>query len=1498
MDLDPYGADLTGESQLNLNPAGGLDPSRQVKSIPTAATAVYPNVVNPLYASVETSADEPKTAKALQVVPVVKPPVELSAPDPTALTPPVRPQPQVQIAQAAPQYPPGAAQGIGGSDRTMVPPYQPGADSQEIQKQMLQGQAEKWEAYARNPINQLISAKEVEQALNYAAEKRGKINDIEKEQQQQQDVQAKARNAGVAVGPKATDATVLEQLKRKYQSGDPIAVSNAADVLTASGQGAWVEAMRSQAMTKMEDTMKSRHGILEELSAATTDEAYNRKRKEIIASGRDPGYQIPKSLGEWENPKNPQGRSSRDEAFRKSMVMFQRYRTTQAQQTDYNPITDEKAAKVAADKASYSTGEPMHQVQGVQHGGHLATGGQAQTGSHNIMGYGSDWNNYDKAAQEEVEKMITAANPTAERTKMAQFNQIYEMATTDPKTGKRMIEGANEKQINTNPFVQNGIAEGFAGRMRLGDGGANGQLMKLQLAKLGPVQKGLDELITAYAGGKNVVTGEMSPYLSKMTQAQMRYVLDFLKTTGDKDVAGRLGAAAERAGMYGATADKLPLEPDLQKLIQGRIDIGREKEIQNMGLQNRIIGEDYSIFLGKGNAARLVPGAIRTPVPATSLPALYPELTAPPPAATSSAPGGGGSRPLPGAPQPQPQPGGGGNPFTGGSATPVPFAPAAPVAPAAGGALRPLAATPAASLVQALAPRPVQTAQATLPPSWGVGAGGPAPVPPTVPTPQAPGGPGTSTPPPPVAGRGGGTFSQGVPSGGFPALVNDNATARTVYGTAGQTAQNVTNNPVIANNSAIVATSSAQSESDFNPNTKHDGGIGYGLFGHNADRLTAMHAFAGTKPGQPIPPNVQAAFYTREMSRAGDTDPFIAQTMRNPNASAEDLTRVQMRMERPQGYRGPGTEEQAHNWTGRLANTKALMAGAAQPAAVAQPANLPYPNPRSREEALANYNAGQRQTPEEAAAYIARKNELARQATVSAAHLAPAIGGAAGGVIGSAGGPVGTVAGGALGGATGGAVENYFTGTPEQQTPRGYTEAAGWGGLRGAATNIGGIGVLGTGARIAGSTAIPVAKKWYEGGSAGEMYDAGLKGAAEGAFGEAFGRGLGMGHQIWNSLSTPGKSELLAAAHVLATQAPKIAGPGGKMVDNPLWKQAEATANRLHQDPDTMAYNYNETKAAEAAGKIPRTMGEVLTQRPGAVAEAKIGRQQYDPVREQINAAGPVPGVPFRAQFANDPVAAVGKHPDIPNTPEYLKAAGIARDQMNQKAGSWKEIWDNQIKARSNLLEKSRKAEDAHPYVDQTQDIKAYRAMADVARNQQQHIAEKLLPPDQAQRVMKGLQEADDAYRQAKLAGGKDIVKKIAEGGDEGRAAQAAFTKLMGKNPDPAAQGMLDALVKLHNKTVQQVTTGGVLGGAAALAHFIPGIGTLAGVGITATRGLHLLQQHMLQRAAGKTATFDQLIKRQLSNRTRANYVRASSSLAGPAVTQGVNAYQGAEAPQ
>lgn len=115
---------------------------------------------------------------------------------------------------------------------------------------------------------------------------------------------------------------------------------------------------------------------------------------------------------------------------------------------------------------------------------------------------------------------------------------------------------------------------------------------------------------------------------------------------------------------------------------------------------------------------------------------------------------------------------------------------------------------------------------------------------------------------------------------------------------------------------ALLLTGAAASESGFNEDATHDGGIGFGLFGHNAERLTALRKFAGTdRPTW----QQQAAFALQELRQRPEGARVAGAK------TAEDLAEIQMAFEAPRGYTA-ATPTAGHNYTGRLNTIRRFMA--------------------------------------------------------------------------------------------------------------------------------------------------------------------------------------------------------------------------------------------------------------------------------------------------------------------------------------------------------------------------------------------------------------------------------------------------------------------------------------------------------------------------------------------------------------------------------------------
>jgi hypothetical protein len=111
-------------------------------------------------------------------------------------------------------------------------------------------------------------------------------------------------------------------------------------------------------------------------------------------------------------------------------------------------------------------------------------------------------------------------------------------------------------------------------------------------------------------------------------------------------------------------------------------------------------------------------------------------------------------------------------------------------------------------------------------------------------------------------------------------------------------------------NEALLLTSAAGSESGFNPNAVHDGGAGYGLFGHN---ITSRIDMQGKNWQQ------QSVLALQELRSRPESQ------LVNQAKTPEDLTEAQMHFEQPRGYTSSNPQA-GLNYTGRL-NTTRRFAG-------------------------------------------------------------------------------------------------------------------------------------------------------------------------------------------------------------------------------------------------------------------------------------------------------------------------------------------------------------------------------------------------------------------------------------------------------------------------------------------------------------------------------------------------------------------------------------------
>jgi hypothetical protein len=148
-------------------------------------------------------------------------------------------------------------------------------------------------------------------------------------------------------------------------------------------------------------------------------------------------------------------------------------------------------------------------------------------------------------------------------------------------------------------------------------------------------------------------------------------------------------------------------------------------------------------------------------------------------------------------------------------------------------------------------------------------------------------------------------------------------------------------------NRATMLASAVQAESGGNPDQGHDGGIGYGLFGHNTDRLTGdhgMYAFAGLGANAPVgtivPWQKQVDWALNELNNKESKAGSMADAATNP----AQLTDAQLQFERPSGWdTGGGHRDQRLGYTTALMNNPPAPPAPTQTAAAAPAPEQPAP---------------------------------------------------------------------------------------------------------------------------------------------------------------------------------------------------------------------------------------------------------------------------------------------------------------------------------------------------------------------------------------------------------------------------------------------------------------------------------------------------------------------------------------------------------------------------
>lgn len=145
-------------------------------------------------------------------------------------------------------------------------------------------------------------------------------------------------------------------------------------------------------------------------------------------------------------------------------------------------------------------------------------------------------------------------------------------------------------------------------------------------------------------------------------------------------------------------------------------------------------------------------------------------------------------------------------------------------------------------------------------------------------------------------------------------------------------------------NEALTLTGAAGSEGVYNPQAIHDGGIGYGLFGHNGARLDAMRQSAGSF----TPSWQQQALFSLKELRGRPEGAAV-----NVATSADQLADAQMAYEQPRAYTAANPRA-GENYTGRLNTIRYLSQNLKDAPSISAGGAMAGPNAPTQAQMAAN----------------------------------------------------------------------------------------------------------------------------------------------------------------------------------------------------------------------------------------------------------------------------------------------------------------------------------------------------------------------------------------------------------------------------------------------------------------------------------------------------------------------------------------------------------------
>jgi len=541
-----------------------------------------------------------------------------------------------------------------------------------------------------------------------------------------------------------------------------------------------------------------------------------------------------------------------------------------------------------------------------------------------------------------------------------------------------------------------------------------------------------------------------------------------------------------------------------------------------------------------------------------------------------------------------------------------------------------------------------------------------------------------------------------------------------------------------------------------------------------------------------------------------------------------------------------------------------------------------------------------------------RPSQPAKDLATNAVDYAPAIGSTAGAAVGSAGGPLGTVGGGAAGAAAGQSFKDWMQG--RDQNPAAIAKEAALGGVLGL---VPARPLVGAAVRAVGVGGVEAGAEAAQGGSAGDIIEAGAKGVGFALGGEALGRFVSSaGATAYKALSrytTTAQAELSASAGKLAearktmeTEQPKLPGAGGTDTANPKYEAAKKAADdataaiKDHgQNPDDMVHAYEQAKAGVSSG-------EAAVTRKAASEKADVSAG-YNQLRKDVNEAG-VGAVKANQPLADGPVSMLRTAPKNPlsgdlNSPTDLaerlalmrkrpgaygsEVAGNPTGTVEEKfradaehaemlatapAKSWGDKWQQLQNAGSELIQKrmSFLANNDKPSAD------AMDQLFQGVRKQQEKAAEYVFGPAKGKQVIAQLENLDTRYAkvmnatqgmnyekmrgvlaQGNTPAARDLEKNFREFAKDDPSAIRAFNAMKaGARGDWKSEAALMGPV--------------IMGEVAANLHGIPTVGAISAL-VGGQRLYKLVQGYMNAKLLGKAVMFKDFLAQEIKAPTAVN---------------------------